>query len=435
MFNKKLIINSTILSTPGIIAIFISLVSIPAHLSIAGIENYGNYIFFHIFLTLSFLFNFGIAKSIVISANNFPKFKNQIAGEGLNYTLAVCLIIFLITLIVNFFFKNIISSYEFFYIELYVFGLLTSLIFLCFEGILQGNEKFKLQSLFNFIFYSLALSAPSIMLIFFQDLTLKKLIIISNIIKFISILLMFFVILKNNLLTQSKKKLLLNNLKKNSKWLTLNSILVQFYDVFDKYLIKIFLGPVYLATYSIPQQITGKLSVLSKGFSAFLLPFLSRKNHNNKDFNTSLTIFIKIFPIFIFLLFPFYSILLKLWLGEQYNQEILVLTKIFSLSIIFGCASHILITKFEASQTLRENLKFESFLLPFFLLAIFLLILNSFSLITISLVIFFKELVLLILRINFFKKKIPNVRSYYFYLLIFNIVLFFFVYDETLFIL
>ena len=186
MFNKKLIINSAILSIPGIVAIFISLVSIPAHLRIAGIENYGNYIFFHIFLTLSFLFNFGIAKSIVISANNFPKFKNQIAGEGLNYTLVVCLIVFLLTLIINFFFKNIISSYEFFYIELYVFGLLTSLIFLCFEGILQGNEKFKLQSLFNFIFYSLALSTPSIMLIFFQDLTLKKLIIISNIIKFIS---------------------------------------------------------------------------------------------------------------------------------------------------------------------------------------------------------------------------------------------------------
>ena len=278
----------------------------------------------------------------------------------------------------------------------------------------------------------MALSLPSLTLIFFQDLTLKKLILISNAIKFLSILLMFLILLKNNLLKQNNKKFLLTNLKKNSKWLTLNSILVQFYDVFDKYLIKIFLGPVFLATYSIPQQITGKLTVLSKGFSAFLLTFLSRKNHKNEDFNASLTIFLKIFPILIFLLFPFYSVLLKLWLGEQYNQEILILTKIFSLSIIFGCASHILVTKFEANQTLRENLKFESFLLPFFLLSIFLLILNSFSLIIISLVIFFKELVLLILRINFYKKNITNVKIYYFYLLIFNIVLFFSVYDETL---
>ena len=69
-----------------------------------------------------------------------------------------------------------ISSYEFFYIEWYLFGILISLIFLCFEAILQGNEKFKTLSLFNFIFYSLSLSIPSLTLILFPDLTLKKLI-------------------------------------------------------------------------------------------------------------------------------------------------------------------------------------------------------------------------------------------------------------------
>ena len=434
MFNKKLIINSAVLSIPGIIAIFISIISIPIHLNIAGIENYGNYIFFHIFLSLSFLLNFGVAKSIVISTNNFPKFKNEIAGEGLKYTLIICTIILCLSLIVNFIFKNIISSYKFFYIDYYLFGLLTSLIFLCFEGILQGNERFKLQSLFNFTFYSLALSLPSLLLIFFEYLKIKELILISNTIKFFTISLMFLILLKNNLLKQNKKKFLLINLKKNSKWLTLNSILVQFYDVFDKYLIKIFLGPVYLAIYSIPQQITGKLTVLSKGFSAFLLPFLSRKNHKNKDFNASLTIFLKIFPIFIFLLFPFYSTLLKLWLGDQYNNEILILTKIFSLSIIFACASHILITKFEASQTLKQNLKFESLLLPFFLTSIFLLISNSFSLIIISFVIFLKELILLCLRINFLKKEIINVKMYYYYLVIFNLILFLSIYDRSLFI-
>jgi len=430
--NKKLIINSTILSVPGIISIFISIASIPIHLNTAGIENYGNYIFFHIFLSLSFLLNLGIAKSIVISINGFPRFKDQIAGEGFKYTILICLVISFITLIFAIFFKSLISSYEFFYIEWYLFGILISLIFLCFEAILQGNEKFKTLSLFNFIFYSLSLSIPSLTLILFPDLTLKKLILISIIIKLLSILLMFLIIIKNNLLKQSGKKILLNNLKRNSKWLTLNSVLIQFYDVFDKYLIKMFLGPVYLATYSIPQQITGKLSILSKGFSAFLLPFLSRKNYKNKDFNTSLTIFLKIFPFFIFLLFPFYSFLLKLWLGEEYSQDILILTKIFSISIIFGSASHILVTKFEASQTLKENLKFESSLLPFFLLALFFLILNSFSLVIISLVIFLKELVLLILRLNFLKKEIVNVKIYYYLLLIFNLILFFSIYDYVL---
>ena len=44
------------------------------------------------------------------------------------------------------------------------------------------------------------------------------------------------------------------------------TILVHFYDLFDKYLIKIFLGPIAIATYSIPQQLTGKLSILSQRF-------------------------------------------------------------------------------------------------------------------------------------------------------------------------
>ena len=47
MFNKKLLFNSAILSIPGLISIFISLLAIPIHLKIAGIESYGNYIIFH----------------------------------------------------------------------------------------------------------------------------------------------------------------------------------------------------------------------------------------------------------------------------------------------------------------------------------------------------------------------------------------------------
>ena len=140
---------------------------------------------------------------------------------------------------------------------------------------------------------------------------------------------MFLIIKNNDLYKISKSKILLTNLKKNSKWITLNSILIQFYDLFDKYLVKIFLGPIAVATYSIPQQLTGKLSVISKSFSAFLLPDLSGKKINNSNFNFSLQIFIKFIPIFIFILLPFYPIILEFWLGNNYNETIHNLTKIF----------------------------------------------------------------------------------------------------------
>ena len=61
--------------------------------------------------------------------------------------------------------------------------------------------------------------------------------------------------------------------------------------------------------------------------------------------------------IIIFLLMPFYSFILKFWLGNSYTEVILNLTKIFTLSALFACTSHILVTKFEATKTLNRNLK------------------------------------------------------------------------------
>ena len=66
-----LLSNSSILSAPGFISIFISLLSIPIHLNTAGPENYGNYLIFHFVLMMSINFNLGIGKSVVISINNF----------------------------------------------------------------------------------------------------------------------------------------------------------------------------------------------------------------------------------------------------------------------------------------------------------------------------------------------------------------------------
>ena len=433
MINKKLLFSSTILSLPGLISIFVSLFAIPVHLKIAGIENYGNYIMFHLLLTISFLLNLGISKSIVISINNFPRYREEVAFEGAKYTLFISFFVLFFSILVLLFFQEILGNEKVLLIKYCSLGIIISLFYLCFEGIFLGNEKFKFSSLFNFIFYSLALSVPSLILIFYQNLTLENLIIISLAIKLFTIFIMIVVLISKNLIKKNKKNFLLNNLKKNSKWLTSNSILDQFYYLLDKYLIKIFLGPVALATYSIPQQIMWKLSVISKGFSAFLLPLLSKKNSTNDDFNTSLNIFLKIFPVIIFAIFPFYALLLNLWLADQFNQEILYLTKIFSLSVLFSCGSHILVTKFEASKILKQNIKFESYLLPFFLTTILFLIIYSYPLALIALVILTKELILLILRLNFLRKEINNVNKYYYYLIIFLIMLFFSIYNQIIF--
>ena len=78
------------------------------------------------------------------------------------------------------------------------------------------------------------MSLPSLSLIYFKESSLENLILLSVLIKLSTILIMFYIIIQNNLAKKSNNRILFNNLKKNSKWLTLNSILVQFYDLFDK---------------------------------------------------------------------------------------------------------------------------------------------------------------------------------------------------------
>ena len=433
--NNKLISNGLILSLPGILSIFISLTSIPIHLNIAGVENYGNYLIFHFLLTISLILNLGIGKSIVISMNNFPTKNKAIAYQGLRYTLMISLFILIIFIGLSFIKEEIL--FGFFKInsifKYFTICTISTIFYISLESVFQGNEKFKSLSFYNFIFFSLSISLPSLTLLYDNNLTLDQLLLVSTVLKIFTILTMILIIISNNLILKSNNKILLNNLKKNSKWLTLNAILIQFYDLFDKYLIKIFMGPIALATYSIPQQLTGKLSIFSKGFSAFLLPLLSKKKITNNDFNLTIKIFLKLIPILIFLLFPFYSILLKFWLGENFNENILVLSKIFSLSVIFSCTSHILITKFEASQTLKRNLKFELLVMPFFLLALYFFTNDGYSLIYIASIILAKETILLFLRLNILQKEVKELYSYYIYSILFICMLYLFLNYQNLF--
>ena len=330
------------------------------------------------------------------------------------------------------FFNIFLSQIKFFFF--FIICAISTIFYVSLEGILQGNEKYKFLSFYNFLFFSLSLTLPSLTLFFYNsESSLDNLLLISTFLKVITVFVMFVLIFLNDLIKISNNNILMNNLKINSKWLTLNNILVQFYDICDKYLVKIFLGPIALTTYSIPQQLTGKLSIFSKGFSVILLTILSKKKISNKNFNQTIKIFLKITPALIFLIFPLYSVLLNFWLGTEFNEDILHLSKIFSLSGIFACTSHILVTKFEASQILKRNLKFEFLLMPFFLLTLYLFISNRYSLLYIASIILVKETMLLFLRLNFLKKEIKNIINYYLYSIFFILMLYLSFVNQTLF--
>lgn len=426
---RELFSKSIILSLPGIVSLIISLFAIPVHLKSQGMLNYGQYIFFHFFLSIGLLLNlsFGKITTILIGKNNHKiKF---IISENIKLTTKLCFFYFSIFLIINFIF-NLNHNYLYFFL-----GLLLTVMYFSFEGIFIGEQKFKKISLINFIFFSLSLNIPSLLL-YFKTFNLIEIIKCALLIKLIAIILMILEYIKFFNLKKERSSVLLKNIKLNGGWITLSLINVQISSFVDKYLIKLFLGADILAKYSIPQQFTGKLSIFSQGFSAFLLQNLSINKSGEKNLIISIIIFLNIIPVITFIIFPIFDEFLKVWLKSNYEIIIFSLFKIFSIYAIFSSVSHLIISKFEANLKIKNNFIIELYCLIPFLIILYFSTKNNFSILLISILMLIKETILLTLRLNFFKNNLKIVfKKYYFnlififialYLSFFNTIIFYF---------
>ena len=393
--------NSTLLTIPSFAGILLALFAIPIHLQLNGKVDYGNYIFFHFIIFFGLLLNFGINKIVTIE---IAKNKNisKIIKQSINLSFYLSLIIFFIGIILSLFLKN------FFYYSIVTFGLCITVLYLTFEGILQGLKKFKSVSMINFIFYTVALNLPSISLIYKSN-TFEKLIVFSIIVKIFAL-----IICMVNLRSYIKKNIFsdynfFTKLKKYSKWYLLFNLNIQIFDILDKYLIKIFIGPAALAIYSIPYQLAGKITTFSKSISAVLLPDISYGNERDKiNFNQSINFYTLIVPILLLLIFPVLENFLSIWLKDQFSLQILDLTKIFLIVAWLAGISHILITYFEGKEQIKYNTLLEIYLVIPFLIVLFIVLFKFKNLIYISLILFLKEIILLLFRTQKIKTKIND---------------------------
>ncbi len=410
LFN--LLKNSAILSLPSFLGIVLAIVAIPVHLQVNGKSDYGNYIFFHFIISFGLLLNLGINKIVAVELAK-RKFIVEIIRQSLKLSLIIIFIIILINIVILFIFK------EYFNVLTIGVGLSITVIYLTLDGILQGFKKFKLLSIVNFIFYTMSLNLPSIFLLLDNTLDFKNLIIFSISLKIFSIIVILFYLKKFYKIKYSKnsKYNFISKFKKYSKWYSLHMLNLQVFDFMDKYLIKIFMGPVALAIYSIPYQLAGKLTIFSKSISAVLLPEISY-NDEKTNFNHSLNIFTFVVPLLILIIFSFLDKILILWLQDQYSNEILNLTKIFLVVAWISGISHILITYFEAKKKIKFNTILELyFFFPFLFLLSYILFEYK-NLILISLVLLLKEFMLIIFRANKIKQNIDLLNLIYFNVII-----------------
>jgi len=423
---QKFLSESFFASAPGLISIFLSLIAIPIHLKFAGTAHYGQYIFMHLISSLGFLLNLGIGKitSINISKNTN---KNKIAYNGIKVTLRNCSIFLVFSILLYFvnIYSNFIPNTS---MILIAASILLTIFFVTLESIFVGNRMFAGLMFINLFYYGCSLSLPSIFL-FLQYHDYQTIFFGSILIKLIVLVVSLTYLAKYNYIKFHKLKNYTNF--KSSKWFFISLLLSQIYDFGDKYLIKTILGPAALAIYIVPQQLSGKLSILSKGFSSVLLPSISdseKKRTQNDDLLLAIKLFTFVFPVFLFSIFYFFDYFLKLWIGVNYPREILQLLKIFTIVNWFSCLSHLFVTYYEGSGNVKKNTNIEIFFLPIFIASIVFASISK-SLIAMATVMLAKEIALLLLRTFKLINKIKIIPYIY---LVSILVLFFLFYFQIL---
>ena len=377
MLINRYTINLLINSFPGFISIFLSFFSIPIYLKFLGYEEYGNYLILHIFLSITMITNLNLGKiaSIRIQKVNFFQTKKIIFTTLLVSFLSSSIITLIIFCLLTFLF----SFYEFRIFENNIFiycALFITNVYVTLENLCKGKKFFKLTSLSNFVFYSLSISLPSFVLIF--DITDYKtaldLFKISFFFKVLGILILaVFLLCKKLINFGSISKIIIQDFKYFAKWQTLSAIYMQIFDFLDKYIIKIILGSGALAIYSIPQQIAGKLSLVSDALISVFLPRISSKLNKNKKYqilNSNFYSFFYLLGFPIILSVPFLNDLTIWWLGESASIQIVHLFKIFTIASFYICITHIISTFYDTNFESKKNSLIDTIVLMFFLVGL-----------------------------------------------------------------
>ena len=370
IYSKNIIISSI----PGFISIVLSFFSIPIYLNYLGLEKYGNFLILHIFLTIVMITNFNLGK---IASIKMQKFSNNNRKSIISTTIFVSFIAsFFVSsalYIVYLFVINHYSSLVLYNDKLFFFALFISNIYVNLENICKGVRHYYLSSVSNLIFYSFSLSMPAFFIISDSKIygNIQTLFEISIFFKILSIFLLITIFaykkfFNSNILSE----LIIKDFILYSKWQTLSSTYVQIFDFFDKYLIKIFLGAANLTLYSIPQQIAGKLSILSDAIIAVFIPRISSRK-KTKDilniFNSNFYIFFYLIGISLIIINPFLDEIIKWWLGKNINLKIIYLFKIFLLVSFYICITHIISTFFDTQYKSKKNSQIETIILIFFI--------------------------------------------------------------------
>ena len=411
---NKYLSNLTINSLPGILSIFLSIFSIPIYLKYLDLEKYGDFIFLNIFLSIVMITNLNLGKiaSVRMQKVSEKKIRGIISTTIMLSTTTSLLITFIIFFLYVYI-SNLLNVSLFNEYFLVFFTLFLSNIYVTLENLCKGKKFYLLSSFANLIFYSFSISLPSIFLIYNPEdyQNINRLFEVSVLLKVIGIILLIGYLINQNLFNlKNFSKKVFNDFLLYSKWQTLSSIYLQIFDFLDKYIIKIILGSANLAIYTIPQQISGKMSVISDAFISVFLPKVSGKKlakDKKLTLNSNFYGFFYFTGIILILFGPILDNLIIFWLGKNIDLRILHLFNIFIITTFYICLSQIISTYLDTIFKSKKNFQIDTIILFIFLIGIAISV-NSNNIYYFAYTCLIKSILSFFLKINYIHKIINN---------------------------
>jgi O-antigen/teichoic acid export membrane protein len=395
---------------PNILGAMLSIISAIIFINYLTAEKYANFLLQHLIITFgTSVLSLYIGKTTIININNFNQLKkNEIIFSSLILMCITGLLLSSITYVFLILFMNEINIFE--VTTSVFFGLLISSIYLNLEDIAKGLSINKSSSISNLFFMNGSISIPALFLLVFNNENFKSnLFNISVSIKILITIILLVIILKRQKIKLAKfSTKYFYKFKIQNFFLCCYGILGQIYYALDKYIIKASLSSFQLVTYSISQQIGSKIGIISSACTNLMFGKLISNPKDKKNILSANIYFCFYICTFISLIIlPFTDDLLKIILKDKFNQLIVDTLKFFFFVNIISAVKDCFDLFLQTISKVKKDLKYNLIILPFFILGLFFCIFYK-NLILFVLIIFIKEALLVIIKVQQTKKYLIN---------------------------
>lgn len=369
------------LSFPIIVAFF----CIPILLKNLGVEKFGILTLIWAFVSYFGLFDGGVSRALIrfyVKLKNENKIKEliELTSETLSFLfyfgVAFSILLFLIVILA----LKLTESQSVHTYSLLLFYVCISIPFILLtsgcRSILEAEDKFLILNFIRLPMGLYTFIAPTLATLYFsQDLEVIAIILTVGRIAFYYlhrfIVNKIIEIRRVRLFTFKKIKPLLVD----GGWMALSNIVSPLMGFIDRYIIGLLISTAAVAYYVTPMEIVTKIWILPGAITAVLFPLFSSSNNitnSQKLYEYSLSIVIRLcLPVCLFI-FLFSEEILSWWISVEFSVNSHWILAILAIGILINCSAHIPFTLAQSRGLSRSTALIHLVEFPFFVVALFI---------------------------------------------------------------